>query len=132
MRGYGVVEPGASGRCTGRGSSTFFSTTTGGCSGVFSSSRRPFISPLNTRADWPMERAMSGSRFAPKSAKAPEGSGYLMGVASYAAENGRADLVILDAEHIEDGPVATVKLPTRIAGQIHGWWVPGSAIPKKA
>ena len=80
----------------------------------------------------PEGASLAEACFAPKSAKAPEGSGYLMGVASYAAENGRADLVILDAEHIEDGPVATVKLPTRIAGQIHGWWVPGSAIPKKA
>ncbi|MEO6185063.1 MAG: carotenoid oxygenase family protein [Steroidobacteraceae bacterium] len=70
--------------------------------------------------------------FAPKSKNAPEGSGYLMGVASYANENGRADLVILDAEHIDQGPIATVKLPTRIVGQIHGWWVPGDQIPKKA
>ena len=54
-----------------------------------------------------------------------------MGVASYAAENGRADLVILDAEHIDQGPIATVKLPTRIVGQIHGWWVPADAIPKQ-
>ena len=69
--------------------------------------------------------------FAPKSATAPEGSGYLMGVASHGPEGGRADLVILDAEHIDQGPVATVKLPTRIAGQIHGWWVPGSQIPGK-
>jgi carotenoid cleavage dioxygenase len=69
--------------------------------------------------------------FAPKSKTAPEGSGYLMGVCSYAAEAGRADLVILDAEHVEQGPIATVKLPTRIVGQIHGWWVPGDAIPKK-
>lgn len=69
--------------------------------------------------------------FAPKSANAPEGVGYLMGVASYAAQNGRCDLVILDAERVDEGPIATVKLPTRIAGQIHGWWVPGAAIPKK-
>ena len=55
-----------------------------------------------------------------------------MGVASYGNENGRADLVILDAEHIDQGPIATVKLPTRIVGQIHGWWVPGDQIPKKA
>ena len=30
------------------------------------------------------------------------------------------------------GPIATVKLPTRIVGQIHGWWVPAATIPKKA
>jgi carotenoid cleavage dioxygenase-like enzyme len=68
--------------------------------------------------------------FAPKSKTAPEGSGYLMGVCSYAAEAGRADLVILDAEQLEQGPIATVKLPTRIVGQIHGWWTPADAIPK--
>ena len=68
---------------------------------------------------------------APKNAKAPEGAGYVMAVATYAAENGRADLVILDAEHVEDGPVATVKLPTRIAGQVHGWWVPGDYFPAR-
>ncbi|MDR2215940.1 MAG: carotenoid oxygenase family protein [Nevskiaceae bacterium] len=69
--------------------------------------------------------------FAPKGPNAREGEGYLMGVASHNNEGGRADLVILDAEHIDQGPIATVKLPTRIAGQIHGWWVPGSAIPPK-
>ncbi len=68
--------------------------------------------------------------FAPRSKTAPEGSGYLMGVASHAQEGGRADLVILDAEHIDQGPVATVRLPTRICGQIHGWWVPEWELPK--
>ncbi|HWL64327.1 MAG TPA: carotenoid oxygenase family protein [Steroidobacteraceae bacterium] len=68
--------------------------------------------------------------FAPKNANAPEGSGYVMAVATYAAENNRADLVILDAERVENGPVATVKMPTRIAGQVHGWFVPAAAIPK--
>jgi carotenoid cleavage dioxygenase-like enzyme len=38
--------------------------------------------------------------------------------------------VILDAERIEQGPVAVVKLPTRIVGQVHGWWVPGSYMAK--
>ena len=68
--------------------------------------------------------------FAPRSKTAPEGSGYLMGVASHAQEGGRADLVILDAEHIDQGPVATVRLPTRICGQIHGWWVSEWDLPK--
>ncbi len=87
-----------------------------------------------TRTFWqsPQGTSLGEICHAPKNDKAPEGAGYLLAVATYAQENGRADLVILDAEHIEDGPVATVKLPTRIVGQVHGWWVPESAFPKKA
>jgi carotenoid cleavage dioxygenase-like enzyme len=62
--------------------------------------------------------------FAPKSKTSPEGVGYLMGVAIRNAEGGRGDLIILDAEHPEAGPLATVKLPIRAVPQIHGWWVP--------
>ena len=39
------------------------------------------------------------------------------------------DLVVLDAQRLEEGPLATVRLPTRIPGQVHGWWVPGSTLP---
>ena len=67
--------------------------------------------------------------FAPKNAAAGEGVGYLLGVATRNDQNGRADLVILDAEHLADGPVATVKLPMRAVGQIHGWWVPEAQLP---
>lgn len=70
--------------------------------------------------------------FAPRGKNAGEGSGYLMGVATHSLQGGRSDLVILDAEHLDDGPVATVRLPTRIVGQIHGWWVPGDQLPKRA
>jgi carotenoid cleavage dioxygenase len=70
--------------------------------------------------------------FAPRSANAPEGSGYLMGVANRNSEGGRADLVILDAERLGDGPVATVHLPMRIPTQIHGWWVPEAQLPQRA
>ncbi len=52
-----------------------------------------------------------------------------MGVAHRTDENGRSDLVILDAEHLADGPVAVVKLPMRALGQIHGWWVPEDQLP---
>ena len=69
--------------------------------------------------------------FAPRSKNAPEGSGYLMGVASHSKENGRCDLVILDAEHVDQGPLAIVRLPTKIVGQIHGWWVPEWDMPAK-
>ncbi|HEX6999327.1 MAG TPA: carotenoid oxygenase family protein [Gammaproteobacteria bacterium] len=78
------------------------------------------------------ETSLAECCFAPKSADAPEGAGYLMGVATRNNENGRADLVILDAEHLEDGPVAVVKLPMRAVGQIHGWWVPEAKLPTSA
>ncbi len=70
--------------------------------------------------------------FAPKHADAPEAQGYLLGVATRNDENGRADLVILDAEHLADGPIATVKLPIRAPGQIHGYWVPEDRLPSEA
>jgi carotenoid cleavage dioxygenase len=70
--------------------------------------------------------------FAPRNANAPEGSGYLMGVANRTSEAGRADLVILDAERLADGPVATVHLPMRVPTQIHGWWVPEAQLPQRA
>ena len=62
-------------------------------------------------------------------ADAPEGSGFLLGVATYERELGRSDLLVFDAEHVDQGPVATVRMPTRIAGQVHGWWVPAKHLP---
>ena len=35
-----------------------------------------------------------------------------------------SDLVVLDARHIESGPVATVHLPRRVPAGFHGAWVP--------
>jgi len=61
--------------------------------------------------------------FAPKSPTAREGEGYLMGVAYHLDQGLRSDLVILDAEHLEEGPIATVRLPVQASPQVHGWWV---------
>jgi carotenoid cleavage dioxygenase-like enzyme len=77
------------------------------------------------------ETALFECCFAPRAADAPEGSGYLMGVANRINEGGRADLVILDAEHLADGPVAVAHLPMRIPIQIHGWWVPEAQLPQR-
>lgn len=63
--------------------------------------------------------------FAPKSATAAEGEGYVMGIVNRRAEN-RSDLVILDAQRMSEGPVATVKIPVRLKYGIHGNWVPAS------
>jgi carotenoid cleavage dioxygenase-like enzyme len=67
--------------------------------------------------------------FAPKSESAAEGEGYLMGLATRNDQGGRGELVILDAQRLEDGPLARVMLPVRAVGQIHGWWVPESQMP---
>ena len=60
--------------------------------------------------------------FAPRSPDAPEGDGWLMGVASNYADMS-SDLIVLDALTMER--VATVKLPFRLRSGTHGAWVPG-------
>lgn len=65
--------------------------------------------------------------FAPKSATAAEGEGYVLGVVNRRAEH-RSDLVILDAMNMAAGPVATIKIPVRLKYGIHGNWVPAAAL----
>lgn len=66
--------------------------------------------------------------FVPRRSDAPEGDGYLLGMAERLLECGRSDLLILDTSMLEEGPIATVRLPFRIFGQVHGWWVPGDRL----
>ena len=61
--------------------------------------------------------------FVPRSARAPEGDGYLLGIAQRPLE-ARSELLVLDAQRLAEGPIARVLMPFRIFGQIHGWWVP--------
>lgn len=52
----------------------------------------------------------------------PDGDGgWLVG---FVHDDGRGtdDLVVLDAQHLEDGPVATVRLPRRVPYGWHGHW----------
>lgn len=63
--------------------------------------------------------------FAPKSASAAEGEGYVMGVVNRRDQH-RSDLVILDAQRMSEGPVATLRIPVRLKYGIHGNWVPGA------
>lgn len=65
--------------------------------------------------------------FVPRSADAREGEGWLLGVASNFLEL-RSELVVLDAEHLEEGALARVVLPFFAGPQVHGTWVPGSAL----
>ena len=66
-------------------------------------------------------------QFVPRSPDAPEGDGYLLAVVNRAAEH-RSDLVVVDAQRIADGPVATAMLPIRLRPAFHGNWIPGSSL----
>jgi carotenoid cleavage dioxygenase len=61
--------------------------------------------------------------FAPRRPDSPEGDGWLLAVASNAAEM-RSELVIADAQRLEDGVIARVILPFRAHLQVHGNWIP--------
>ncbi|MDQ0456767.1 carotenoid oxygenase family protein [Rhizobium paknamense] len=65
--------------------------------------------------------------FVPKSADAPEGEGYVIGLCNQLAERS-TDLLVLDAQHIDEGPIATIKLPMRLRMSLHGNWVPGNVL----
>lgn len=68
--------------------------------------------------------------FVPRKKGAPEGDGYLIGVANSSKEHGRSDLILVDTQDLSAPPVARVKLPFKAVGQIHGFWVPGDELPK--
>jgi len=61
--------------------------------------------------------------FAPRNAQAAEGEGYLLALVNLMNEH-RTALLVLDAQRLEEGPVATVHLPLRLRPGLHGNWVP--------
>lgn len=65
--------------------------------------------------------------FVPKHADAREGEGYLLSMVNFSAEN-RAEFYILDAEHIEDEPLARIILPWRQSFSFHGSFVPAESL----
>lgn len=71
-----------------------------------------------------IEGGMSGEPiFVPRSPDAPEGDGFLIGVVARFGKN-RSDLVILDAQKLDAGPVAVAKLPFESPKAFHGNWYP--------
>jgi carotenoid cleavage dioxygenase-like enzyme len=71
---------------------------------------------------------LSEPQFVPRSADAPEGDGYLIGVVNDFRAL-RSELVIVAAHNLAAGAVARIKLPFRLHMQVHGWWVPSSTLP---
>jgi carotenoid cleavage dioxygenase len=60
--------------------------------------------------------------FIPRSAAAPEGDGYLVALANRLVDQ-RTDLLLFDAQAVEEGPIATISLPVRLRQGLHGNWV---------
>jgi carotenoid cleavage dioxygenase-like enzyme len=65
--------------------------------------------------------------FAPRKSNSPDGDGYLLALVNRMAEN-RSDLVILEAQNVQAGPVAIIKLPHRVRMTFHGMWVSQEAL----
>jgi carotenoid cleavage dioxygenase-like enzyme len=69
-------------------------------------------------------RSVHEPQFVPRDPAAPEGEGWLLVIVNRLDENCN-DLVILDAQKIEAGPIATVRVPLKIRATFHGCWIPG-------
>ncbi|MCP5143640.1 MAG: carotenoid oxygenase family protein [Gammaproteobacteria bacterium] len=57
--------------------------------------------------------------------------GYLL-VATELHDQWLSDVVVLEAAHIEKGPIARIKLPLRMRHQLHGSWVNAEDLPPAA
>jgi carotenoid cleavage dioxygenase len=58
---------------------------------------------------------------------AAEGEGYLLVLVNRLAQL-RSDLAILDSQRLEAGPLALVRMPTRVRSTFHGMWVPADTL----
>jgi carotenoid cleavage dioxygenase len=63
--------------------------------------------------------------FIPTKNNSDEGEGYLICTA-YRGQENSSDLLVLDAQNVQDGPLATAKLPHRIPFGFHGNWRDGN------
>jgi len=59
--------------------------------------------------------------------KIPGHEGYLAFVADLHDQN-LSEVVIVEAEHLDRGPLCRIKLPMRLRSQVHGTWVPAEAL----
>ena len=66
--------------------------------------------------------------FIPRSKDAPEGDGYIIALCDNNVTN-YSELVVLDAQHVDDGPIARAKLPFRMRNGLHGNWADASKLP---
>jgi carotenoid cleavage dioxygenase len=68
--------------------------------------------------------AVQEPQFVSRSADAPEADGWLFSVVTRLKDGVlTTELAVLDAARLSQGPLATVRLPLRLRGAIHGNWV---------
>jgi carotenoid cleavage dioxygenase-like enzyme len=67
------------------------------------------------------------AQFVPRAPDSAEGDGWLIVPVSRVSTM-RSDLVILDAQKVGAGPVATLRIPVRVRSTFHGTWVPEAAL----
>src|SRR6185503_2122761 len=72
--------------------------------------------------------SLQENMFVPRKGAKGEGDGYVMAIASN-YESMTSDLLIADAQKIEEGIIATVKLPFRLRSGTHTNWFPQSDLP---
>lgn len=60
--------------------------------------------------------------FAPRVGARTEDDGYVLTFVTDAAD-GASEVVVVDAQRVEDGPVARVEIPHRVPIGYHTWWV---------
>lgn len=65
--------------------------------------------------------------FVPRSARAPEGDGWLLSVLNHFGGEAPSELAVFEAQHLAEGPVARVRMPFRLRAAVHGCWVPTPA-----
>ena len=68
-------------------------------------------------------RIAGEATFIPRRANGREDDGYLA-IFAFDPVNRTSDLVLLDAAHIDAGPVAVIRLPQRVPQGLHGTWIP--------
>jgi len=72
--------------------------------------------------------ALQEPAFIPRHRDAAEGDGFLVALANRYDEQ-RSDLLLFDAQHLSEGPLATIRLPLKLRNGLHGNWVAAEDLP---
>ncbi len=82
----------------------------------------------NRFPDTPTFTGLNKPCFVPRSPDAPEGDGYLLAALTCYEHAPHTRLAVLDTQDIEQGPIATIYMPLRLRGAVHGNWVAESVL----